>query len=90
MGSMHAMEFAGMENREFAIRLHLQSNHYPPVPSSMVEPCIKAIDIANSGQSWDTMIDLPEPIKWRNLPQAPASALIEAHHLDAWLEGEEI
>ena len=87
---MHAMEFAGMENREFAIRLHLQSNHYPPVPSSMVEPCIKAIDIDNSGQSWDTMIDLPEPIMWRNLPQAPASALIEAHHLDAWLEGEDI
>ena len=90
MGNMHAMEYAEMENREFAIRIHLQSNHYPPVPSSMVEPCIKAIDIANSGQSWDTMIDLPEPIMWRNLPQAPASALIEAHHLEAWLEGEDI
>ena len=90
MGSMHAMEYASMEKREFAIRLHLLSNHYPPVPSSMVEPCVKAIDIANSGQSWDTMIDLPEPIKWKGVSQAPASALIEAHHLDAWLEGEDI
>ena len=90
MGSMHAMEYAGMEDRGFAIRIHLQSNHYPPVPSSMVEPCIKAIDIANSGQSWGTMVELPEPIKWKGVSQAPAYAIIEAHHLDAWLEGEDI
>jgi hypothetical protein len=56
----------------------------------MVEPCIKAIDIANSGQSWDTMVDLPDGVSWKGLPQAPASALIEAHHLDAWLDGEDI
>ena len=29
---------------ESAIAMHLRGNHYPPVPSSMVSPCIEAID----------------------------------------------
>ena len=90
MGSLHAMEYANSLDMETGIRIHLTTNHYPPVPSSMVGPCIEAINIANSGESWDTLIDLPSPVLWRGQPHAPASAIIEAHHLDPWLEGDDI
>ena len=46
MGYNTALDFA--ENLDItleqAIGYHLQGNHYPPVPLSMVQPCIDAID----------------------------------------------
>ncbi len=51
MGSNLAYDLASDElglDLERAIGIHLQSNHYPPVPLSMVEPCIDAIDKAES------------------------------------------
>jgi len=66
------------------IGIHLTSNHYPPVPKSMVEPCIEAIQKCNEGDS-GALIDLPEPITWRGEPQAPAYAIVEAHHLEPWV-----
>jgi len=70
---------------ESQIGIHLQSNHYPPVPKSMVKPCIEAIDAVNDLGLWNLDIELPEGISWRGLTTAPASAIIEAHHLDAWI-----
>jgi hypothetical protein len=70
---------------ETQIGIHLSSNHYPPVPSSMIQPCIEAIDAVNDMGLWGADIQLPEGITWRGQITAPASAIIEAHHLDAWL-----
>jgi hypothetical protein len=70
---------------ETQIGIHLSSNHYPPVPKSMVQPCIEAIDAVNDLGLWNLEIPLPEPITWRGLNTAPASAIIEAHHLEAWI-----
>ena len=76
---------------ETQIGIHLSSNHYPPVPRSMVAPCIEAIDAVNDLGLWDLDIQLPEGVLWRGLTYAPANAIIEAHHLHAWLiEREEI
>ncbi len=76
---------------ETQIGIHLSANHYPPVPKEMVKPCIEAIDAVNDLGLWNADIELPEGITWRGLTTAPASAIIEAHHLDAWLiEREEI
>ena len=48
MGSNFATELADKDlfdlDLETAIGYHLQGNHYPPVPLSMVQPCIDAID----------------------------------------------
>ena len=49
MGSNFATELASGDlfptlDLESAIAMHLQDNHYPPVPVSMVQPCIDAID----------------------------------------------
>ena len=76
---------------EQQIGIHLSSNHYPPVPSMMIQPCIEAIDAVNDAGLWDLPIQLPEGVEYKGLKEAPASAIIEAHHLDAWLiEREEI
>jgi hypothetical protein len=50
----------------------------------MVEPCIEAID-AYHDEDYNRLIELPDGITWRNLYSAPASAIVEAHHLEAWL-----
>jgi len=87
MGSNFATELAELDlglSLEDSIAIHLSANHYPPVPRSMVQPCIDAID-AYYDEDYQRLIDLPAPITWRDKSQAPASAIVDAHHLEAWL-----
>lgn len=89
MGALHAQEFADSGvPLETAITWHLQSNHYPPVPVSMVPVCIAAIDAANE-EDWDLSIELPTSVAYRGSAFAPAWAIIESHHLQAWIEGDD-
>jgi hypothetical protein len=91
MGHNFAQELASGELTlplEEAIAIHLRSNHYPPVPLSMVTPCIEAIDKCNEGDS-GALIDLPDPIKWKGASQAPAYAVIEGHHLEPWVQWDD-
>ena len=73
---------------ETQILYHLKSNHYPPVPAEMVQPCIDAID-AYYEEDYQRMIDMPKvgdfQITYRGSTQAPASAIVEQHHLSFWL-----
>ena len=92
MGSLQAQEMAEMLEIESAIAWHLQSNHYPPVPASMIEPCLEAIRTVNENPSitgWHKAIQLPEGVKFRGEPVAPAWEIIEQHHLEPWLELDE-
>jgi hypothetical protein len=50
----------------------------------MVQPCIDAID-AYYEESYDRLIVMPEGVLYKGLGFAPANAIIEAHHLEAWL-----
>lgn len=88
MGSMQAMEMSELLEIDDALAWHLRSNHYPPIPLTMLEPCKQAIDAANEG-NWDKLISLPDGVGYKGLTVAPALAIIEAHHLDAWLENDE-
>jgi hypothetical protein len=63
---------------------HLQYNHYPPVPVSMIDVCIAAIDAINEEEA-NREIPLPEGVFWRNQEFAPAWAICSAHHLDGYL-----
>jgi hypothetical protein len=72
---------------ESAIGMHLRGNHYPPVPLSMVQPCIDAID-AYWEEDIEKHIELPEGVSWRGNDYAPAWALIEGHHLEAWCQDD--
>jgi hypothetical protein len=88
MGSNFANDLANNDlldlDLETQISIHLRGNHYPPVPLTMVQPCIDAID-AYHNEDYDQLIQLPAPITWRDQNTAPASAIVEAHHLEAWL-----
>lgn len=84
MGYTTAQELATILDLEGSIKMHLTANHYPPVPTSMVQPCIDAID-AYHDEEYDRKITLPEGITWKGMIKAPAFAIVEAHHLDAWL-----
>jgi len=68
MGSNFAIDLA--ENidisLEQAIGYHLQGNHYPPVPLSMVPVCIQAIDFAHQ-EMWDETIEMPDGISYNRI-----------------------
>jgi hypothetical protein len=84
MGSTLSADLATMNiSREDSIAMQLRGNHYPPVPLSMVQPCIEAIDAYNDDEP-NKLIELPEGVSWRGENSAPAIAIIEGHHLDAW------
>jgi hypothetical protein len=89
MGNQLASELADNDlglSRDNALAIHLQSNHYPPVPLSMVSVCLDAIDSYNATFSGDELIELPEGVSWKGKTSAPAWAIIESHHLGAWCD----
>ena len=67
---------------------HLTGNHYPPVPTSMIEPCIQAIEAVRE-YDFEREIALPEEVLWRGREAAPAHAIVSAHHLEAWCDDED-
>ena len=76
MGNNTAMDLA--ENidlsLEDAIGYHLQGNHYPPVPLSMVPVCIQTLDFANDNL-WDETVEMPEGISYNSGTSAPVSCI---------------
>jgi hypothetical protein len=95
MGRQLAEDLAGMENitLEQQITWHFQGNFYPPIPTIMVQPCIKAIELANEAiadgeerlSNIKDEVDLPEGITWRGNTSASVLGMIEGHRLDAWI-----
>jgi hypothetical protein len=92
MGRLAAEDMIQQTDLKTALRWHLLSNHYPPVPESMIQPCLDAIEKAYQDHWGDAslsdLIELPEGISWRGESSAPAYAIIEAHHLDAFIDLE--
>jgi hypothetical protein len=88
MGYTTAVDLSNELDLEVALGYHLQGNHYPPVPLSMVQPCIEAID-AYYEEDYNRLIEMPEGVSYRGSDHAPASAIIEQHHLHAWLPEED-
>ena len=90
MGNLTALGLAGSDlTIEQAIAIHLQSNHYPPVPLIMVEPCIEAINLLNAGEGY-AEVELPEGVSYKGSTTAPVWAIIEEHHLEAWIDDDDI
>jgi len=90
MGRNFATELSTMDTMsiEQQINLHLQYNFYPPVPSSMVQPCIDAIN-AYWNEDFNAEIELPQGVEWRGQNTAPAHAIVDNHRLDVWLMEDE-
>ena len=86
MGLGFAMELAdGTLDLTTALNYHLQHNHYPPVPSSMIDPCIEAID-AYYEEDYYREIDLNGNQYRNGATTAPAHAIVEAHHLHSFID----
>ena len=88
MGSLQANEMASMADLDTALLWHLRSNHYPPVPASMIEPCKQAID-AYWDEDYHREIELPDGITYRGEPTCSAREIVIGHHLEAWLPEED-
>ena len=88
MGYNTSVDLSNELDIEIAIGYHLQGNHYPPVPLSMVQPCIDAID-AYYEEDYNRLIEMPEGVFYRGMDHAPAHAIVEQHHLGAWLPEED-
>lgn len=94
MGTLGAMGMANSVSEGYAtlsqaMTWHLQCNHYPPVPSFMVDVCIQVINYINAEQhdaDWDMTVPLPEGVLWRNETEAPIWAIVDAHHLESFIE----
>lgn len=88
MGYAAAVEFAEhAPNLETALRWHLQSNHYPPLPLSLLPACVEAIE-AYDAEDYERLIELPEGIFWKGQKEAPARAIIDGHNLEPFLGDE--
>ena len=93
MGSTQAEGYAAHDkqfkrNGSAGLLAHLQGNHYPPVPASMLGPSKRAISAVNKGKH-DSNIKLPEGVMYKGKKSAPASAIVDAHHLHAWLNPDQ-
>lgn len=88
MGALSAMDAANTMDLRHALAWHLQSNHYPPIPTTMIEPCITAIDSCNAGDH-DDQVPLPDGVYYQGSNYAPAWAIVEQHHLDFWITEED-
>ena len=86
MGSLQASEMASMADLDTALLWHLRSNHYPPVPAIMIEPCKQAID-AYGEEDYRREIELPDGVEFRGSTTCEASDLVRGLHLEAWLTG---
>jgi hypothetical protein len=51
----------------------------------MVFPCIDAITAVNDGER-ERLITLPDGVLWKGQKEAPAYAIVDAHHLDPWVD----
>ena len=96
MGSITAIGLADTTlDLETQLLYHLKGNHYPPVPAEMVKPCIEAID-AYYDEDFNRMIEMPMvgdfQILYKGMTHAPASAIVEQHHLEWFInpEGEDL
>ena len=93
MGSFIAGDLAALVAEETislekAVEMHLRSNHYPPLPYSMVQPALQAIEMYKAGEVNET-ITLPEGMSYRDEPEMPVLTMIEVLHLEFFLPTEE-
>ena len=95
MGLFNAIGMTETESTlEQQLSWHLQANHYPPIPQVMVSACVAAIEAMKDADPnreiimpFDGFDKNGEPFQvlWRGKPFAPAWAIAEHAHLDAWL-----
>lgn len=89
MGRLQASDMAHhAPNLRTALSWHLQHNHYPPVPLTMLDCCEQAIEFAEMDE-WNVNVELPPGVSYKGADVAPVWAIVEQHHLGDFLTGED-
>lgn len=89
MGSLQAQEMARLADLDTALRWHLHSNHYPPLPLAFLPTCKAAIEAMEEEEA-ERLIDLPDGISWRDGRTAvEAWRIVESLHLGAFIGARE-
>ena len=88
MGYLSALDFAANADQDTALRWHLTTNHFPPLPEGLLEPAKEAIANVLAGAT-DALVDLRGFGSYKGEPSAPSWACIEAWHLEAFLDAQE-
>ena len=94
MGRTQAEGFAvavaeGMVNLDGALQYHFTSNHYPPLPVSLIPLAKRIIEtVSDDAGRVDEMVNLPDGRLWKGKAKAPVSECIEAWHLDSFIQWE--
>ena len=83
MGSISAAGFAeqvdeGNISLAAALSWHLQSNHYPPVPSFFIGACKESIELGRD-EEWDADVELPRGCAQHGVIWAAQDGVPEAH-----------
>jgi hypothetical protein len=86
---MQAEVFSGMVEQgeitlKVALEWHLQSNHYPPVPLSMLPVCERAIKKARAGK-WHFRVRLPKGCTFKGGIYAPVDEVVRGHNLNCFV-----
>lgn len=84
MGRLAAQDMLAYTDTETALRWHLSSNHYPPIPQ-VYEAALDAIGAASAGD-WGAKVMLPDGVTYRGEVWAPASVCVAAWHLDCFVD----
>ena len=87
MGRLSAEDMLNHADRETALRWHLQSNHFPPVPLSMLRVARVSIACMES-EDWDVKIPLPAGVLYHGQSVVSAIDACRALHLDVFIEVE--
>ncbi len=87
MGSLPAQEMSDLLPMDQAVEWHLTGNHFPPISTAMVQPAIEAIDACNE-EDYERLIITPfDHVTYGT--QVPAHVIVEALHLEFWIEEAE-
>ena len=70
MGNMHAMEWANIGG-DMALLAHLQGNHYPPIPTSMLVIAKETIQRLANDEDPTHGVTQTDGINWKGCPTAP-------------------
>ena len=76
----------GMVYMEAAIEAHLSSNHYPPIPHTMVPIAVAAIE-AYEDEDFERVLSLPEGVEFKGQSTCPAHEAMDYMHLYVFLGG---
>jgi hypothetical protein len=89
MGRLQAQEFAELTDIDTALHWHARSNHFPPLPITLIPIWKEVIAWVNDGNDVQQRFALPEGISWKGDNSAPAWAIVEGHHLESWIASDD-